>query len=116
MKGAASSSGSSINPTAPGSDRATTSPTGRPLKIGVVFDEDVSSRNAEKLIKYVVSDFEYNVQSFTFDELDPPGPGVTAAHSVSDADILVVAICEDRALPDHMQLWLGLCLGLREEG
>jgi hypothetical protein len=52
---------------------------------------------------------------FAFDELDPPGPGVTAARTASNSDVLVVAVRDDHALPVHMQLWLGLCLGLRDQ-
>ena len=114
-KAAVSSSRPSKEPGAANPDNATTPETERPLKISIVFDEDASARSAEILIKKVASDFEYDMQSFTFDELDPPGPGVRAARDVSDTDILVVAVRDDRALPDHMQLWLGLCLGLREE-
>jgi len=88
--------------------------TGRPLKISIVFDENVSARTAEILIRRVASGFDYDLQTFAFDELDPPGPGVAAARNASDTDILVVAMRDDRALPEHMQLWLGLCLGLRQ--
>jgi hypothetical protein len=55
------------------------------------------------------------VQAFAFDELDPPGPGVTAARNASDSDVLVVAVREGHALPEHIELWLGLCLGLRDQ-
>jgi hypothetical protein len=87
----------------------------QPLKICIVFDEDGSARGAEVLIKHVVSDFECDTQLFCFDELDPPGAGVAAARSASDTDILVLAVCDDRMLPAHVQSWLGLCLGLRDE-
>jgi len=30
-------------------------------------------------------------------------------------DILLLAVREDRMLPDHVQSWLGLCLGLRND-
>jgi hypothetical protein len=55
------------------------------------------------------------VQSFRFDELDPPAPGVAAARSACDTDILVLAIRENRMLPTHIESWLRLCLGLRDE-
>jgi hypothetical protein len=105
---------SSTKPAAAGS-ADTTKATKRYLKICTVYDEDVSACNAEILIKHVASDFECYMQSFAFDELDPPGPGVTAARNASDTDILVVAIRDDRALPEHIQFWLGMCLGLRDE-
>ena len=86
-----------------------------PLRICIVFDEDGSASSAEVLIKHVASDFECETQLFCFDELDPPGPGVAAARRASDADILVLAVRDDRMLPAHVQSWLGLCLGLRDE-
>lgn len=89
-------------------------PAAQPLKVCVVFDDDASARSAEVLIQHTAPDLPCDVQSFAFDELDPPGPGVTAARNASDSDILVVAVRDDRALPGHMQLWLGLCLALRD--
>jgi hypothetical protein len=44
-----------------------------------------------------------------------PGPAVAAARSASDTDILVLAVRDDRMLPPHVQSWLGLCLGLRDQ-
>jgi hypothetical protein len=67
------------------------------------------------LIKHVASDFRCDTQSFQFDELEPPAPGVAAARNASDTDILVVAVRDDRMLPEHVQSWLGLCMALREE-
>jgi hypothetical protein len=90
--------------------------TGRPLKICVVFDEDDSARAAEVLIRHVASDYQCDKQSFRFDELDARAPGVAAARSAADTDILVLAIRDDSALPSHVRLWLGLCLGLRHDG
>jgi hypothetical protein len=86
-----------------------------PLRICIVFDEDGSASSAEVLIKHVASDFECDTQSFCFDELEPPGPGVAAARRASDTDILVLAVRDDGMLPAHVQSWLGLCLGLRDE-
>jgi hypothetical protein len=86
----------------------------QPLKICIVFDDDVSARSAEVLIRHAAPDLPCNVQSFAFDELDPPGPGITAARNASGSDILVVAVRDDHALPGHIQLWLGLYLGLRD--
>jgi hypothetical protein len=107
---------SSTKPTTIGSDDATTAKaTKRFLKVCTLYDEDMSALNAEILIKHAALDFECYMQSFAFDELDPPGPGVTAARNASDSDILVVAIRDDRALPEHIQFWLGMCLGLRDE-
>jgi hypothetical protein len=63
----------------------------------------------------VASDFPCDTQLFRFDELDPPGPGVAAARSASDTDILVLAVRDDHILPAHMELWLGLCMTLRDE-
>ena len=91
-------------------------PTVQPIKICVVFDDDASALSAEVLIKHTASDLQYNVQLFAFDELDPPGPGVTAARNACDSDILVVAVRDDHALPGHIELWLGLYLGLRDQG
>jgi len=88
----------------------------QPLKICIVFDDDASARSAAVLIKHAAPGLPCDVQLFAFDELDPPGPGVTAARNASDSDILVVAVRDDHALPGHIQLWLGLCLGLREQG
>jgi len=107
------SSHSSVDPKRADSDDSTTAL--RPLKISVVFDEDASARSAEILIRRAASDFEYKLQSFTFNELDSPGPGVATARDVSDTDILVVAVRDGRDLPGHVQLWLGLCLGLRHK-
>ncbi len=87
----------------------------QPLKICIVFDEDGSASSAEVLIKHVAFDFECETQLFCFDELDPPGPGVAAARGASDMDILVLAVRDDRMLPAHVQSWLGLFLGLRDE-
>jgi hypothetical protein len=96
------------------SSHAATSGARRPLKISLIFDEVVSARTAESSIKRIASKFEYNIQSFAFHELDPPEPGVTAARIVSDTDILMVAVRDHRALPQHMRFWLGLCLSLRK--
>ena len=87
----------------------------RKLRICCVFDEDPSVRRAQSLIKNVASDYQCEMQSFRFDELDAPGPGVAAARRACDVDILVLAARGDRLLPSHLRLWLGLCLGLRDE-
>ena len=87
----------------------------QPLKICIVFDDDASERSAEVLIRHAAPNLPCDVQSFAFDELDPPGPGVTAARNASDSDILVVAVRDDHALPGHVELWLGLCLSLRDQ-
>src|SRR5579871_3539621 len=92
--------------------RETTKVTDRPLRICVVFDEDASARGAEVLIRQVASDYQCDIQSFQFDELDAPGHGVAAARKAADTDILVLAARGDRALPSHIRLWLGLSLGL----
>jgi hypothetical protein len=89
--------------------------TERPLKICVVFDDEASSQSAEVLIRHVASDYQPDTQSFRFDELDLPGPSIAAARSACDTDILMLAVCEDRMLPAHVQLWLGLCVALRDE-
>jgi hypothetical protein len=64
----------------------------------------------------VASDCECHTQSFSFDALDASAPGVAAARSAADTDIMVLAIRADHILPDHVRMWLGLCLGLRDEG
>jgi hypothetical protein len=87
----------------------------RPLRICVVFDEAASARSAEVLIAQVASDFIRENQAFCFDELNAPRQGVAAARKVADTDILVLAARGDRVLPSHVRLWLGLCLGLRDE-
>jgi hypothetical protein len=97
-------------------DKKTTQVSERPLSICVVFDEDASARSADVLIGHVASDYECHTQSFSFDALDAPAPGVAAARSAADTDILVLAIRADQILPDHVRMWLGLCLGLRDEG
>jgi len=114
QKDTESSSHSPMNLSASASGNASTPETRRPLKISLVFDELFSARTAEISIKRIASNFEYNIQSFAFHELDPPEPGVTAACNVSDTDILMVAVRDHRALPNHMQFWLGLCLSLRK--
>jgi hypothetical protein len=96
-------------------DKNPTQVSERPLRICVVFDEDASSRSAEVLIRHVTSDYQCDMQSFRFDDLDAPKPGVAAARSAAATDILVLAARGDRMLPDHIRLWLGLCLGLRDE-
>jgi hypothetical protein len=92
-----------------------TQPALPPLKICIVFDDDASALSAEVLIRHTAPDLPCEVRLFAFDELDPPGPGVTAARTASNSDVLVVAVRDDHALPVHMQLWLGLCLGLRDQ-
>jgi hypothetical protein len=83
----------------------------------VVFDEDASGRNAEILIRHVGLDCNRDTRSFRFDELNAPPVSVAAvAQSASDMDILLLAVRDDKMLPAHMQFWLGLCLGLRDEG
>jgi len=96
-------------------DQQTTQISERPLKICVVFDEAANSRSAEVLIRHVASDYHCDTQSFHFDELDQPAPGVAAAQCAADTDIFVLAVRGDRMLPAHIQSWLGLCLGLRDE-
>lgn len=88
----------------------------RPLRICVIFDEVASARSAEVLITQVASDFKYEKQTFRFDELNAPKRGVAAARKVADTDILVLSARGDQMLPSHIRLWLGLCLGLRNEG
>jgi hypothetical protein len=97
-------------------DKVVTLPAVEPLKICVVFDDDASALGAEVLIKHAASDSPCDVHLFAFDELDPPGPGITAARDACDSDILVVAVRDGHALPGHIELWLGLCLGLRDQG
>jgi hypothetical protein len=87
----------------------------RPLKICVVFDDDESAESAEVLIRHVTSDYECDRQSFSFDELGPPAPGVAAARSACNSDIIMVAVRDDRMLPSHVKSWLSLCIGLRDE-
>jgi len=96
-------------------DRNPTRASERPLRICVVFDEDASARSAGVLIRHVASDYQCDTQTFRFDELDAPKSGVAAARTAADTDILVLAACGDRMLPAHIRLWLGLCLGLRDE-
>jgi hypothetical protein len=90
-------------------------PTEQPLKISIVFDDELSASSAEVLIRRVASDFPCDTQSFAFQKLARPGPAVAAARSASDTDILVLAVRDDRMLPPHVQSWLGLCLGLRDQ-
>jgi hypothetical protein len=87
----------------------------RPLKICVVFDEDASARSADILIRHVASDYQCDTERFRFDDLDAPKRGVAAARTAANTDILVLAARGDRMLPAHIRLWLGLCLGLRDE-
>ena len=96
-----------VNPTAATIERS--------LKIHVVFDDDNSARSAEVLIKHVTAELECDTQSLDFDDLDSPGPGLAAARSASDTDILIVAVRDDHVLPAHMQSWLGLYLSLRDK-
>ena len=102
------------SPEDPGNPTART--TERPLKIRVVFDDDHSARSAEVVIEHVTADLECDNWSFAFDDLDLPGPAMAAARSASDADILIVAVRDEHALPAHMQSWLGLYLSLRDKG
>ena len=88
----------------------------RPLRVCVVFDEQESAHSAEVLITHVTPDVLCEKQTFRFDELNAPKRGVAAAQKVADTHILVLAARGDRTLPSHIQLWLGLCLGLRNEG
>jgi hypothetical protein len=86
-----------------------------PLKICIVFDDETSARSAEILIKHAAVHFPYDTQLLSFDELDPSEPSQDAARSAAAADILVVALRDDRALPEHVKFWLGLFLGLRKQ-
>jgi hypothetical protein len=92
-----------------------TGATERPLKICVVFDNEASAQSAEVLIKHVTTGYECDRRSFRFDELDRPTPVMSAARSVSNADILVLTVRDDQMLPSHVRSWLGLCIGLRDE-
>ena len=94
------------NPTTRGSERL--------LKIRVVFDDDNSARSAEVVIKHVTADLECDTRLFAFDDLDLPEPAIAAARSASDADILVMSVSDDGALPRHVKAWLDLYLGLRD--
>jgi hypothetical protein len=89
--------------------------TERPLRICVVFDDDVSAQSVEVLIRHVALGYECDTQSFRFDELDRPAPVVAAARSASDSDILVLAVRDDQMLPSLVKSWLGLCIGLRDD-
>jgi hypothetical protein len=99
--------GDQANPPAGGTER--------PIRISVVFDDDASAQSAEALIRHVTSGYECDKQSFSFDELDPPGPGVAAARSACNSDMIVFAVRDDQTLPAHIKSWLGLCIGLRDE-
>jgi len=100
-------------PTSPA--HPTTRATERPIKVHIVFDDDASARRAEVLITHVTCQFECDMRSFAFDDLDLPGPGIAAARSASDADILMVSVRDDEDLPRHMKAWLDLYLGLRDK-
>jgi hypothetical protein len=89
--------------------------TERPLRICVVFDDDASAQSAEVLIRHVTTGYECERQFFSFGELDPPAPGVAAARSACNSDIIVFAVRDDRTLPCHVKSWLRLCIGLRDE-
>jgi len=88
-------------------------PTEKPLKISIVFDDELSASSAEVVIRRVASDFPCDTQSFDFQKLALPGPAVAAARSASDTDIL--AVRADQMLPPHIRSWLLLCVGLRDE-
>ncbi|MGC9943515.1 MAG: hypothetical protein ABSE48_16935 [Verrucomicrobiota bacterium] len=88
---------------------------GRSLKICIVFDEELSARNAEVLIRHVTSDFGCNTRLLKFDELRSPKVRVTTARSAYDMDILVLAVHDDQMLPAHIQKWLSICMGFRGE-
>jgi hypothetical protein len=90
-------------------------PAERPMRICVVFDGEESAKSAEVLIKHVASGYEYDKQSFSFDELDSPAPGVAAARSASDSDLFIFAVHDDLMVPRHVKSWLRLCIGLRDE-
>ena len=87
----------------------------QPLKICTVFDEEASGRSAEILLKHVALDHECETRCFNFEELDPPESCVAAAHSAAAADLLIIAVRDDRMLPAYVESWLSLCLGLRDE-
>jgi hypothetical protein len=87
----------------------------RPLKICVVFDEDANGRSAEILIRHLAPDQYCERQMFGFHELEEPVHAVAAARSTANTEVLVMAIRGDRMPPAHIQFWLGLCLGLRDE-
>ena len=81
---------------APAPRNSTIHATEQPLKISIVFDDEVSVSSAEVLIRRVASDFPCDTQSFDFQELALPGPAVAAARSASDTDILVLAVRDDQ--------------------
>lgn len=87
----------------------------QPLQVCTVFDEEASGRSAEILLQHVASDLQCDVQSFNFEELDPPESCLVAARSAAAADLLIIAVRDDRMLPAHVESWLRLCLGLRDE-
>jgi hypothetical protein len=89
--------------------------TERPIRVSIVFDDEASAESAEVLIRHVASNYECERQSFSFDELDAPAPGLAAARSACNSDIIVLAVREDRTLPPHVKSWLTLCIGLRDE-
>src|SRR6185369_1354246 len=89
--------------------------TERPLRICIVFDDDASVRCAEVLINHLAPGYECKTQSFSFEELEAPALGVAAARRACDPDILVVAVRDDRMLPQHVEFWLGLCISLQKE-
>ncbi len=89
--------------------------TERPIRISVVYDDDASAESAEALRSHVAGGCECDKQFFSFDELDAPAPGVAAARSACNSDMIVFAVRDDRRLPPHIKSWLGLCIGLREE-
>src|SRR5437899_2731564 len=86
-----------------------------PLRICIVFDDDASVRCAEALINHVAPGYKCKTQSFSFEELEAPESGVAAARRACNADILVVAVQDDRMLPRHVQYWLGLWISLQKE-
>ena len=70
---------------------------------------------AEALINHVASGYNCKTQSFSFEQLEAQAPGVAAARRACDADIHVVAVRDDRMLPQHAEFWLGLCISLQKE-
>ncbi len=67
------------------------------------------------VVRQVGSGLECDKQWFRFDELGLRARGTAAARRASNTDILVLAVGNDGMLPDHVQFWLGLSVGLRDQ-
>jgi hypothetical protein len=87
-----------------------------PLKACVVFDNGASARSAKGLLRRVSRGEASDPAMLRLDEHLLPQREIASASANSDADLMVVAMQTDSALPLFANAWLDLWISLRVEG